>query len=230
MCVFHYKGFTIYRRPLGIVICLNYTLQGYNSKSPRRTGLQRVFVRRKRLYTRPPLSLPCPEPTLHAGGGHVSGAVAPSETKQRPWIRGVEPPHMLCLRRGWPRARHPRPALPAPGPLEPSSPEYSHPCLRHRRLAPPCRTIPAQQSSRNMSNISVSVKPIPRKSLREIEAARELKSSAWPDVGEASEGQLPQQPPGQYSRPSAPPLTPCLRCILIQIFGSTIYFSKIKIK
>jgi hypothetical protein len=22
---FHYKGFTIYRRPLGIVICLNYT-------------------------------------------------------------------------------------------------------------------------------------------------------------------------------------------------------------
>jgi hypothetical protein len=24
-CPFHYKGFTIYRRPLGIVICLNYT-------------------------------------------------------------------------------------------------------------------------------------------------------------------------------------------------------------
>jgi hypothetical protein len=25
VCLFHYKGFTIYRRPLGIVICLNYT-------------------------------------------------------------------------------------------------------------------------------------------------------------------------------------------------------------
>jgi hypothetical protein len=25
VCPFHYKGFTIYRRPLGIVICLNYT-------------------------------------------------------------------------------------------------------------------------------------------------------------------------------------------------------------
>jgi hypothetical protein len=24
-CPFHYKGFTIYKRPLGIVICLNYT-------------------------------------------------------------------------------------------------------------------------------------------------------------------------------------------------------------
>jgi hypothetical protein len=22
---FHYKGFTIYRRPLGMIICLNYT-------------------------------------------------------------------------------------------------------------------------------------------------------------------------------------------------------------
>jgi hypothetical protein len=44
-----------------------------------------------------------------------------------------------------------------------------------------------------MSSISVSVKPILRKSLRETEAVRELKSSAWPDMGEASEGQLPQQ-------------------------------------
>jgi hypothetical protein len=25
VCPFHYKGFTIYRRPLGMVICLNYT-------------------------------------------------------------------------------------------------------------------------------------------------------------------------------------------------------------
>jgi hypothetical protein len=98
-CAFHYKGFTIYRRPLGIVVCLNYTffcsrqtalntLQGYNSKSPRRTGLQRVLVRPKHLYTRPPLSLPCPEPTLHVGGGHVSSAAAPSVTKQRPWTLG----------------------------------------------------------------------------------------------------------------------------------------------
>jgi hypothetical protein len=44
-----------------------------------------------------------------------------------------------------------------------------------------------------MSSISVSVKPIMRKSLRVTKTARELKSSAWPDVGEASEGHLPQQ-------------------------------------
>jgi hypothetical protein len=25
VCPFHYKGFTIYRSPLGMVICLNYT-------------------------------------------------------------------------------------------------------------------------------------------------------------------------------------------------------------
>jgi hypothetical protein len=25
VCSFHYKEFTIYRRPLGMVICLNYT-------------------------------------------------------------------------------------------------------------------------------------------------------------------------------------------------------------
>jgi hypothetical protein len=25
VCPFHYKGFTIYRRPLGMIICLNYT-------------------------------------------------------------------------------------------------------------------------------------------------------------------------------------------------------------
>jgi hypothetical protein len=62
-----------------------------------------------------------------------------------------------------------------PGPLEPSSPEYNHPCLQHRRLAPPCGTITAQQSSRNMSSISVSVKPISRKFFRETEAVRGLK-------------------------------------------------------
>jgi hypothetical protein len=44
-----------------------------------------------------------------------------------------------------------------------------------------------------MSSISVSVKPISRKFFRETEAVRGLKSSAWLDVGEASEGQLPQQ-------------------------------------
>jgi hypothetical protein len=46
-----------------------------------------------------------------------------------------------------------------------------------------------------MSSISVSVKPIMRRSLRVTETARELKSSAWPDVGEASKGHLPQQRP-----------------------------------
>jgi hypothetical protein len=77
-------------------------------------------------------------------------------------------------------------------PLEPSSPKYSHLCLRRRRPAPPRRTIPAQQNSRDMSGISVSVKSIMRRLLRVTETARELKSSAWPDVGEASEGHLPQ--------------------------------------
>jgi hypothetical protein len=61
----------------------------------------------------------------------------------------------------------------------------------HRHVGPSLRNNPHVI----MSSISVSVKPISRKSLRETEAARELKSSAWPDVGEASEGQLPQQSP-----------------------------------
>jgi hypothetical protein len=43
-----------------------------------------------------------------------------------------------------------------------------------------------------MSSVSVSVKPMSRKFFRETEAVHELKMSAWPDVGEASEGQLPQ--------------------------------------
>jgi hypothetical protein len=72
----------------------------------------------------------------------------------------------------WSRTRRSRPAQRAPGSLEPSSPEYNHPCLQHRRLAQPCGTIPAQQSSRNMSSVSVSVKPVPRRFLRETEAVR----------------------------------------------------------
>jgi hypothetical protein len=60
---------------------------------------------------------------------------------------------------------------------------------RYRLDGPP----PAQQSSHNLNNISVSVKPALRKLPRVTEAARELKSSAWPDVDEASEGRLPQQ-------------------------------------
>jgi hypothetical protein len=47
------------------------------------------------------------------------------------------------------------------------------------------KDYPCEQNSRDMSSISVSVKPIIRKSLRVTETARELKSSAWPDVGEA---------------------------------------------
>jgi hypothetical protein len=43
-----------------------------------------------------------------------------------------------------------------------------------------------------MSSISVSIKPMVQKSLRVTETARELKSLAWPDVDEASEGHLPQ--------------------------------------
>jgi hypothetical protein len=52
----------------------------------------------------------------------------------------------------------------------------------------PCATKLA-----DMSSISVSVKLMVQKSLRVTETARELRSSAWPDVGEASEGLLPQQ-------------------------------------
>jgi hypothetical protein len=51
---------------------------------------------------------------------------------------------------------------------------------------------PAQQSSHNLNSISVSVKPALQKLPRVTEAARELKSSAWPDIDEASEGRLPQ--------------------------------------
>jgi hypothetical protein len=71
--------------------------------------------------------------------------------------------------------------------------ECSHLCLRHRRLAPPRWTTPAQQNSHDPSSISVSVKPESRKPPFVTETARELKSSAWPDVGEASEGHLPRQ-------------------------------------
>jgi hypothetical protein len=46
-----------------------------------------------------------------------------------------------------------------------------------------------------MSSISVSVKSISQQSFRMTEAARELEPPAWPDAGEASEGQLPQQVP-----------------------------------
>jgi hypothetical protein len=59
--------------------------------------------------------------------------------------------------RCWSRTRRSRPAQRAPGSLEPSSPECNHPGLRLRRQAQPCGTIPAQQSSRNMSSVSASV-------------------------------------------------------------------------
>jgi hypothetical protein len=32
VCLFHYKGFTIYRTPLGMVICLNYTFSVPNKR------------------------------------------------------------------------------------------------------------------------------------------------------------------------------------------------------
>jgi hypothetical protein len=50
-----------------------------------------------------------------------------------------------------------------------------------------------------MSSISVSVKPISQQSFRMTEAARELKPPAWPDAGEASEGQLPQHSPRPHT-------------------------------
>jgi hypothetical protein len=111
--------------------------------------------------------------------GSCSGRVAPLWTS-RP-----------CCHR--PRARCPRSARSASGALEPLLPKCSHLCLRHRRPVPPRWTAPVQQNSRNLSSISVFVKPILRRPHRAAETACELKSSAWPDVDEASEGHLPQQ-------------------------------------
>jgi hypothetical protein len=111
--------------------------------------------------------------------GSCSGLVVPLRTS-RP-----------CCHR--PRTRCFRPARSASGSLEPSSPKCSHLCLRHLRPVPPRWATPAQQSSHNLNSISVSVKPVLQKLSHVTEAARELKSSAWPDVDEASEGRLPQQ-------------------------------------
>jgi hypothetical protein len=91
-----------------------------------------------------------------------------------------------------PRTRCSRPARSASGPLEPSSPKCSHLCLRHRRPVPPRWATPAQQNSHNLNSISVSVKLVLRKPPRVTKTARELKSSASPDVDEASQGRLPQ--------------------------------------
>jgi hypothetical protein len=85
------------------------------------------------------------------------------------------------------------PARSTSGFFEPSSPKCNHLCLQHRRPVLPRWATPAQQSSHNLNSISVFVKPVLRKLPRVTEAARELKSSAWPDVDEASEGRLPQQ-------------------------------------
>jgi hypothetical protein len=66
------------------------TLQGYNSNSSSRTGLQRVFVRPKHLYTRRPLSLPRTVPPLHVCSSHVLWHTAPSAPKPptiSPWSR-----------------------------------------------------------------------------------------------------------------------------------------------
>jgi hypothetical protein len=90
------------------------------------------------------------------------------------------------------RTRCSRPARSASGSFDLSSPRCNHLCLRRRRPVLPRWATPAQQSSHNLNSISVSVKPVLRKLPRVTEAARELKSSAWPNVGEASEGRLPQ--------------------------------------
>jgi hypothetical protein len=47
------------------------TLQGHNSNSSCRTGLQCVFVRPRHLYTQRPLSLPRTVPPLHVCSSHV---------------------------------------------------------------------------------------------------------------------------------------------------------------
>jgi hypothetical protein len=87
----------------------------------------------------------------------VSRIAAPSAPKQRSWAGGVAPLRTPCPRRHWPRTRRPGPARLVTGPLGPSSPEHGHPCLRHRRQAPPCGVIPAQQNSYSTSGISVFV-------------------------------------------------------------------------
>jgi hypothetical protein len=158
------------------------TLQGYNSNSPRRTGLQRVFVRPKHLYTRRPLFLPRTVPlytfaaaTYH-GAPHLRRRNNPRSCFGRVGFSGTSRPDRL----------HPRaeahPTHGASGSSIPSAPKVIHPHFRHRRPAPFGWAVPAQQNSHNSSSISVFIKSPLQNFLRRSEAVRGPKRTTQPDV------------------------------------------------
>jgi hypothetical protein len=147
------------------------TLQGYNSNSPRRTSLQRVFVRPKHLYTRRPLSLPRTVSPLHVRSSHMSQRTFDTETAQD------LAPVASCLsgHLAWAEVLSTRGAS---GSSKPSAPKHNCPCFWHRRPAPLRWAAPAQQNSHNSSSISVAIKPPLQKLPRVAEAALEPKPSA----------------------------------------------------
>jgi hypothetical protein len=176
------------------VIGVECTFCANNSKSSRRTGLQRVFVRPKRLYTRPPLSLPRPEPTLHVGSGHVSrivgtfgaevatldqGRRASSDASSAPPLAPDATSRASALR-PWP----PWALVTGAPPLAPSAPKvgaatkghpYTTKLIRHKRHQ--CFV-----SAHAAKGLLARPKPY---------ACRRF--PAWAGKGDASEDQLPQQ-------------------------------------
>jgi hypothetical protein len=168
------------------------TLQGYNSNSPRRTSLQRVFVRPKHLYTRRSLSLPCTVPPLHVRRCHVSQHAAPSAPKQpmiSPWSRRAS--------RDVPGRLQPRAEVfsvcSAFGSSRPSVPKHSHPCLRLPRPARSDRSPLHNKTHITRVALVFPSNPHRQDSLVLAEAACEPKQSARLDVDRASEGHFPQQ-------------------------------------
>jgi hypothetical protein len=162
------------------------TLQGYNSNSPRRTGLQRVLARPKHLYTRRPLSLPRTVPLYTFAAATYHGA---------PHLRRRNSPRSCFGRVGFFESSrldrlHPRaeahPTCGASCSSIPSVPKVIHPHFRHRRPAPFSWVVPAQQNSHNSSSISVFIKSPLQNFLRRSEAVRGPKPTAQPDVAKCS--------------------------------------------
>jgi hypothetical protein len=117
------------------------TLQGYNSNSPRRTSLQRVFVRPKHLYTRRPLSLPRTAPLYTFAAATCRSAPHlrhRNSSRSRPGR--VVPLGTSRLGRLQPRAEVSS-VRGTSGSCRPSAPKRNRPCLRHRRSAPSDRLL-----------------------------------------------------------------------------------------
>jgi hypothetical protein len=141
-----------------------HALQGYNSNSLPRTGLQRVFVRPSRLYTRCLLSLlrttprytsdalmchgaPLTEPRLPPAS-HLRRRNSPRRHTTKLGFRGVPHDLLSALRQSAPDARCSRPicTFGAEG-LQPSKP-------------PRVETAPAKQHSHSLSSVSVIIKSL----------------------------------------------------------------------